>query len=83
MYDSPRFKLMLKQNRSTLSKTNSLPFILSSNLSRYFSKRDSKNSSIISSASLPCIISMLLILECIVRVSSEYLEEIKLIAVAN
>ena len=48
-----------------------------------FAKKDSKMSLIISSVSLPIIISTLLLFVCIIRVSSESLEEIKLIAIVS
>ena len=81
IYDSPLFRFILwslSHNKSALSKINSFPFIFSSKYFRYLCKRDSKSSLIIRSVSLPITISILPLLVCMVQVSSESLEEIKL-----
>ena len=64
-----------------LSKTNSLSFIDFSIFFWYLCKKELKSSSIFSPVSLPAIISMLSLFVCIVQISSESSEEIKLIVV--
>ena len=71
------------KNRSTLSKTSSLPLIDFSKSFWHFYKKKLKRFSIIPSTSLPIIISMLSLSECIVCITSESLDEKKKTAIAN
>ena len=83
IYDPPLSKLILwRCNKSTLSKTSSLPLIFFSNRSWYLCKRDVKSSLINYSVLFPIMISMSLLFVCIVRISSESLG-LKLIIIIN
>ena len=69
--------LSLYSNKLTPSTINPLLYIDSSNSSWNFCKRDLKRSLIISYVFLPIKISILSLFVCIVRISSESLEETK------
>ena len=86
IHDPPLFRLMLWNlwyNKSTLSETNALYFIDSSRPFRYFCNKDSNSSLMISSVSSRNKTSVLYLLLCRIRVSSECLEEKKLILIVR
>ena len=83
IYDPPLFKLTLLRLYNTIHQHYHRQIHFLSLILIDFCKKDSKRSSVILSVSLPIIISTLLLFVCIVRVSSESLEEIKLIAIVS